>query len=125
MRWAVLASSVALGGAVFLHDDTTMAGSNGVAGTEWGSDLPCQMEVVRFHADGTAHVFYDSYYDFVDADEATWSQKGNVLTLKVNDEEYRGQVEGQALRLVNVSASGDKSAMKSCAFEPEPVSNGG
>jgi hypothetical protein len=123
MRWGVLVSSVALAAGVLLNADTTAAGSNGVAGTEWGSDLPCRMEVVRFHADGTAHVFYDSYYDFVDADVATWSQKGNQLTLKVDDQEYRGKLEGQAMRLVNVTASGNKAA-RTCAFEPAPAVHG-
>jgi hypothetical protein len=124
MRWGVLVSSVVLAGGVLLNAGSTKAGSNDIAGTEWGSDLPCQMEVVRFHADGTAHVIYDSFYDFVDADVATWSQKGNQLTLKMNDQEYRGKVEGQALRLVNVSASGSKTA-RTCAFEPAPAVHGG
>jgi hypothetical protein len=124
MRWGVLGSSAALAAGLLLNAGSTVAGSNDIAGTEWGSDLPCQMEVVRFHADGTAHVFYDSYYDFVDADVATWSQKGNQLTLKVDDQEYRGKVDGQALRLVKVSSSGDK-ASRACAFEPAPTVNGG
>ncbi len=126
MRWAILIGSVVLGGGILAHSGLTVAAGNDIADTEWGSDQPCQMEVVRFHADGTAHVFYDTVYDSVDADEATWTQKGGVLTLKVNDEEYRGRIEGQALKLVSISnASRQFLQAKSCAFEPSPVSQGG
>lgn len=124
MRWGVRVSSAVLAAGVLLNAGSTVAGSNDVAGTEWGSDLPCRMEVVRFHVDGTAHVFYDSYYDFVDADVATWSQTGNRLRLKVEDQEYRGKIDGRSLRLVNVTASGDKSA-RTCAFEPTPTVHNG
>jgi hypothetical protein len=126
MRWAILIGSVVLGGGLLVHSGLTSAAGNDIADTEWGSDQPCQMEVVRFHADGTAHIFYDTVYDSVDADEATWTQKGGVLTLKVNDEEYRGRIEGQALKLVSVSnASRQFLQAKSCAFEPSTQSQGG
>ena len=126
MRWAILIGSVVLGGGILAHSGLTAAAGNDIADTEWGSDQPCQMEVVRFHADGTAHIFYDTVYDSVDADEATWTQKGSVLTLKVNDEEYRGRIEGQAMKLVSVSsASRQFLQAKSCAFEPSTPSQGG
>lgn len=126
MRWAILIGSVVLGGGLLAHSGLTSAAGSDIADTEWGSDQPCQMEVVRFHADGTAHIFYDTVYDSVDADEATWTQKGGVLTLKVNDEEYRGRIEGQALKLVSTSnASRQFLQAKSCAFEPSTSSQGG
>ena len=126
MRWAILLGSVVLGGGILAHSGLTSAAGNDIADTEWGSDQPCQMEVVRFHADGTAHVFYDTVYDSVDADEATWTQKGSELTLKVNDEEYRGHIAGQALKLVGVSAASRAFLQtKSCAFEPAPSVRGG
>jgi hypothetical protein len=127
MRWAILIGSVVLGGGLLVHSGLTAAAAgNDIADTEWDSDQPCQMEVVRFHADGTAHIFYDTVYDSVDADEATWTQKGSVLTLKVNDEEYRGRIEGQAMKLVGIStASKQFLQAKSCAFEPSTPSQGG
>ena len=127
MRWAILIGSVVLGGGILVHSGlTSSAAGKDIADTEWGSDQPCQMEVVRFHADGTAHVFYDTIYDSVDADEATWTQQGSSLTLKVNDEEYRGRIEGQAMKLVSVSnASRQFLQAKSCAFEPSTPSQGG
>jgi hypothetical protein len=126
MRWAILIGGVVLGGGLLAHSGLTSAASGDIADTEWGSDQPCQMEVVRFHADGTAHIFYDTVYDSVDADEATWTQKGSTLTLKVNNEEYRGRLEGQAMKLVSVSNAGRQFLQaKSCAFEPSATNQGG
>lgn len=116
MRLAILIGAMAMGGSGLAAAALISAANTRVAGTEWGSDPPCGLEVVRFHRDGTAHVFYDSVYDFVDADEATWSQRGSVLTLKIDDEEYRGRFSGDALHLVNVSASADRSSAATCAF---------
>ena len=123
MRWAVLIGSVVLSGGLLAHFGLTSAAGSDIADTEWDSDQPCQMEVVRFHADGTAHIFYDTVYDSVDADEATWTQKGSTLTLKLNNEEYRGRLEGQAMKLMSVSnASRQFLQAKSCAFEPSTTS---
>jgi hypothetical protein len=125
MRWAVLIGSMVLGAGVLIHGGMRAVADTNVSGTEWDSAPPCQMEVVRFHPDGTADVIYDSVYDFVDADEATWSQTGNVLTLKLNEEEYRGRFDGKALRLVGVSPSGGQSPPNACAFAPADASQSG
>lgn len=124
MRWAILTAGVIVGGALG-YAGLMPAADTKIAGTEWGSDPPCGLEVVRFHQDGTAHVFYDSVYDFVDADEATWSQRGGVLTLKINDDEYRGRIHGEALRLAKVAAPSERSHAKSCAFAHATWSHAG
>lgn len=125
MRWVVLIGSMVVGAGVLIHGGMKAVADTSVSGTEWDSAPPCQLEVVRFHPDGTAHVIYDSVYDFVDADEATWSQKGNVLTLKLSEEEYRGRFDGKALRLVGVAPSGGKSPANACAFAPADASQNG
>jgi hypothetical protein len=114
MRWAIFGVSCVasiLGSFSSRADDSQLT----VAGTEWGSAPGCKVEVVRFYADGTAHILFDSAYDFVDADEATWQQTGNALVLKVDGEEYRGRIEGGRLRLARAAGGRGQSG---CAFEP-------
>ena len=114
MRWAIYAVSA------FVAAATVASGAQAgdpeimLAGTEWGSAPGCKLEVVRFHPDGTAHVLFDSAYDFVDADEATWQQQGNALVLTVEGKEYRGNVEGHTLRLISAGSR----SQSGCAFEP-------
>jgi hypothetical protein len=116
MRWAILAVSAAFA-AVMFASSHSRAGEPyvTVAGTEWGSAPGCKVEVVRFHADGTAHVLFDLAYDFVDADEATWRQQGNALVLTVDGREFQGHIEGGRLELAK--AVGDQ-VQWGCAFEP-------
>src|SRR5690242_18721763 len=102
MRWAIFAVWC-VATAVASSGSHAADGAVTVADTEWGSAPGCKLEVVRFHADGTAHILFDSAYDFVDADEATWRQHGNSLVLKVDGDEYRGRIEGGTLRLARAA----------------------
>jgi hypothetical protein len=122
MRWAIYAVSAFVAAAAV--ESSARAGDTDImlAGTEWGSAPGCKVEVVRFHPDGTAHVLFDSAYDFVDADEATWKQQGNVLVLTVEGKEYRGRVDRQELRLM--PAVTDRRA-SSCEFHQAAAVQGG
>jgi hypothetical protein len=115
MRWAIFAVSAFVAAATVASGVRADDGEVTVAGTEWGSAPGCKVEVVRFHSDGTADILFDSAYDFVDADEATWQQKGNALVLIAEGREYRGSVDQQELRLAPSAASG---RANTCAFHP-------
>jgi hypothetical protein len=114
MRWAIL-TVTAFAATAIAASTSSRAESITLAGTEWGSAPGCHVEIVRFHADGTAHVLYDTAYDFVDADEATWQQQGNALVLTVDGKEYRGRLSGRILRL---ASSADAEQASTCAFVP-------
>jgi len=92
-----------------------------LAETRWGSEFPCTLEMVRFNRDGTAQIIYDSVYDFVDVDDAVWSQRSGMVYLKVSDDEeaYAGKFEGGAIHLTSVlSVDGSRQAPQalSCTF---------
>jgi hypothetical protein len=123
MRWATFAVPALVAAAAFGADGVRAEDPHvTVAGTEWGSAPGCKVEVVRFHEDGTAHVLFDSAYDFVDAEEATWNQQGNALVLMVNGREYRGSLDRQELNLVPVVITARKGP---CAFHQSAAVRGG
>jgi hypothetical protein len=123
MRWAILANTALV--ATVAVASGARAGNPEIvlAGTEWGSAPGCKVEVMRFHADGTADILFDLVYDFVDADEATWQQQGNALVLKVDGKEYRGRVDHQELRLVPTVVTDRQPS--TCAFHQSAAVRGG